>query len=864
MQNFKKIIVCSYYSPPRSKKNQKLTDHLITTLHMLATKHPDSPIIIGADKNNMDIKPLLNCGLRLKQVVDISTRNGVILDIILMSIPEYYNSPIVVPPVPCDNPDDGVPSDHWVPVCYPHTDRHNPPLRRFKTVTYRPLPEDSVKKFGKWITNENFELINPIAHGDNIKLSPTQHAQLFEQLLFGKLDECCPEQTMRVSFQDKPFINLELKRLDRRKQREWQKKGKSDKYVKLAAEFEEKYKAASQRYLRNKMDELKHTQPGKAFRILKTMGAQPGDCADDNSFHLPCHQELKLTDQQCAEKIAEHFAAISKEFAPLSLNLLPERVKVKLEATSNPPVISEYQCYEKMKATNKPKSVIPGDLPSKIVKEFTAELAQPLSKLLNNIAQSAIWPQQWKVEYITPLAKIPVPLSEDDLRPISLTAFSSKVMEQFIVMWLLDFIGDKMDFRQYGGIKGNSVCHYLIEFVNFILYHQDSQEQIAVLACLVDFSKAFNRQDHTILITKLSDMGVPGWLLKLVMAFLTDRTMRVKFKGKLSDFYSLPGGGPQGTLLGLFLFLVLVNDVGFSDQVNNAGELITCKKRIKDVNNIHLKYVDDLTLAEKINLNTQIKPAPPIEVRPQPDQFRSRTGHVLINKESKVMKQLMETKLYADENKMKINYSKTKFILFNPCNSKDFLPSLELEGKPIELVEEMKLLGLVITSDLSWSANTNYMVTRCNSKLWMIRRLKKLGADLTDLKDVFCKQIRSVLEYAVPVWNSSLTGENVADLERIQKTFLHISLGDNYKSYNSALKVSGLDKLSHRRRKICLKFARKALKHEKFSSWFKPNKKSTKTWQKQPPLCNVYSQLVRFQKSPLSYLTDLLNNKVKK
>ena len=115
------------------------------------------------------------------------------------------------------------------------------------------------------------------------------------------------------------------------------------------------------------------------------------------------------------------------------------------------------------------------------------------------------------------------------------------------------------------------------------------------------------------------------------------------------------------------------------------------------------------------------------------------------------MKQLMETKLYADENKMKINYSKTKFILFNPCNSKDFLPSLELEGKPIELVEEMKLLGLLITSDLSWSANTHYMVTRCNSKLWMIRRLKKLGADLTDLKDVFCKQIRSVLEYAAPV-----------------------------------------------------------------------------------------------------------------
>jgi hypothetical protein len=61
--------------------------------------------------------------------------------------------------------------------------------------------------------------------------------------------------------------------------------------------------------------------------------------------------------------------------------------------------------------------------------------------------------------------------------------------------------------RQYGGMKGNSTSHYLIELINFILYNQDNKEATAVLACLVDFSKAFNRQDHSILITKLSDMA---------------------------------------------------------------------------------------------------------------------------------------------------------------------------------------------------------------------------------------------------------------------------------------------------------------------------------------------------------------------
>ena len=276
---FKEIILCSFYSPPKSRKNLKLTDHLVTTLHMLAAKYPSAPIIMGADKNSMNIRPLLSCGLRLKQVVDLGTRNGIILDIILMSIPQLYNSPVVVPPVPCDNPDEGVPSDHWVPVCYPHTDRYQPPLCRFKNVTYRPLPEESVSKFGNWITSESFDQINDQLH-------PSAHAQQFQDLLVGKLDELYPTKTMRISPQDKPFINWELKKLDRQKQREYTKKGKSAKYKKLASKFAEEYKAAAQRFIRSKVDNLKEAQPGKAFGILKSMGAQPGDCADDGTFSL--------------------------------------------------------------------------------------------------------------------------------------------------------------------------------------------------------------------------------------------------------------------------------------------------------------------------------------------------------------------------------------------------------------------------------------------------------------------------------------------------------------------------------------------------------------------------------------------------
>ena len=150
----------------------------------------------------------------------------------------------------------------------------------------------------------------------------TSHLQMLQDILMNKLNECCPLKTTKVSSRDKAWMNAELRVLKRKRMREWIKNGKTEKYNKLAKEFEQKYNAAAEKYLKSKKDGLKEAKPGKAYSILKSMGAQPGDCSDATTFTLPVHQNENLTIEQSAERIAEHFASISREFEPLDTGSL--------------------------------------------------------------------------------------------------------------------------------------------------------------------------------------------------------------------------------------------------------------------------------------------------------------------------------------------------------------------------------------------------------------------------------------------------------------------------------------------------------------------------------------------------------------
>ena len=118
---------------------------------------------------------------------------------------------------------------------------------------------------------------------------------------------------------------------------------------------------------------------------------------------------------------------------------------------------------------------------------------------------------------------------------------------------------------------------------------------------------------------------------------------------------------------------------------------------------------------------------------------------------------------------------------------------IHISGMPVERVSSFKLLGLLLSDDLSWNCHVDYVIKKANTRLYALRILKKAGLSQSELVNIYCSFIRSRIEYASPAW-SSLTVYLSGVIESIQKRALRIIYPDT--SYEGALICTGLETLS--------------------------------------------------------------------
>ena len=257
---------------------------------------------------------------------------------------------------------------------------------------------------------------------------------------------------------------------------------------------------------------------------------------------------------------------------------------------------------------------------------------------------------------------------------------------------------------------------------------------------------------------------------------------------------------------------------------------------------VKLKFVDDLSIAECVYLNSAL--------------VGNGTKLSLPPAHSILQTRLDEVSTAAEAHDMRLNLDKTKLISFNFTRNYKFEPELVLGGTVLDVVQETMLLGLVVTSNCRWGANTKHIVTKGNGRLWFLRRLKLLGASKETLMDIYRLFCRSVLEFGAPVWSGGLTKGNKEDIERVQRNALKIVFGFN-SDYEECLEELEELTLTDRRDKLCLRFAETCTKNEKCSMWFKTGiKTKTRILYTEPE-----AKTRRYRNSAIPHLTRLLNSR---
>ena len=486
----------------------------------------------------------------MKQLVNNVTRLDppAMLDPIISTLGAYYQQPVRLPPLDPDPDSNGSPSDHLIVVMRPVTTLNNKPGRTFREVKVRPLTRSGMGKFQTWIQDQSWKQVLNEASVD-------KKAETLHNMVINKLDECCPEKNRRISSDDRPWYTEQLKRLSRKKSREFNKNRTSKKYQAMQLLYEDKVKEAKKHFKTKTIDDVMSARDGQWYSKLKRITN-----FDQGKSDLVQVDEIShLHDQEQAEAIADSFSSISNEYEPVK----KDDIKIPHFSKSSIPHFKPHIVRRYLQNIKTNKSTAPGDIPAKIIKEFSLFLCVPMADIINCGLKVGHWPKHYKRETITPTPKQYPPENREMLRPIANLVNFNKIMEKIVSEMIISDMKAKLDPSQYGNQKNTSIQHYLVRLLHRIVTNVDRNskgEVNAVLCMFVDWKQAYSRQCHTLGVQSFINNGVRPALIPLLISYFEDREMRVKWHGKLSEPRKLPGGGAMGASLGNWEFLSQTND----------------------------------------------------------------------------------------------------------------------------------------------------------------------------------------------------------------------------------------------------------------------------------------------------------------
>lgn len=363
-----------------------------------------------------------------------------------------------------------------------------------------------------------------------------------------------------------------------------------------------------------------------------------------------------------------------------------------------------------------------------LLKKCSQSLATPLLIIFNKSLSEGLFADRWKLSFITPILKSGNRCDVSNYRSISKLSTISKIFE-YAIYKILYFETKSLIIPQQHGFRNNkSTISNLAVFTDFNLAYLELGIQIDTI--YTDFSKAFDKIPHFILLKKLYYLGIHSTFHKWLSSYLDNRICIVQIDMHKSVPYKQISGVPQGSILGPLLFNLFINDIYQCFQYSNF-----------------LLYADDLKVFSKIESSIDIK---------------------------RLQSDLDNLFYWCNNNHLKFNLTKCIQITYSRSRNPLFT-TYNLGSYNLKIENEVKDLGILFDSKLTFKSHLDYLIPSAYSTLAFLKRNCTEFLDPYTLKLLFTSFVRSKLEYGAIIWSPS-TANNILRIEKIQKKFIRFAL----------------------------------------------------------------------------------------
>lgn len=378
--------------------------------------------------------------------------------------------------------------------------------------------------------------------------------------------------------------------------------------------------------------------------------------------------------------------------------------------------VYDYEIYRLLSAV---KRTAPGsdNIPYWVFKHCAVELSGVIANLVNKTLSSGRPPLAWKNALVTPIPKVQSVKTFSELRPISVTPILSRLVEKLIVRKYiipalpLDSISDQFAYRPTGSTTAAlvSLTHTVAQKLEACTY---------VRCLLIDYTKAFDMINHSILFSKIGCLSIPSDIQRWLFHFFTGRRQAVVSGGGQSRWLPITRSIVQGSGVGPSAYLVYSADLKLLSEYNSI-----------------IKFADDTTLLVPQCSSVSLE-----------EEFQ----HV---------------QRWSQINKLQINISKTKELVFRRPSARHFTVP-----QPLPFVEQVtvtKLLGILISATFSVAAHVEHILSVGNQRMFLLAQLKNQGLSRNALHIIFNAIVSSVITYALPSFAGQLSKGDKARIDSL-------------------------------------------------------------------------------------------------